>query len=447
MTHVDFWFDPISPYAWLAFERLPEAFVGLSYSVAYRPIVFGALLKHHAHKGPAEIEPKRAWTFRQVHWLARRAQIELATPLRHPFNSLALSRLAWATAAPGSTPNRYACETVLRHVWVGGADAEDPARFAALRDGLAPAVDPAATRPSNACALPPIKRSRSGCSACRRSASRASSSGAWTRSTWLPPSCAATIRSSSPCCGNARARPAGRHPPLKGVPVRAARGAGRTRPGWRCAGFTVDIFIVAQPFARQDARCHRSTLFFIQGEFQHGHSNSADSAGTEQADDARRAQGHLRLEPRHRLRVVRLLPLRLARRASSPSSSSRLDPTAAFIFALLAFAAGFLVRPFGALVFGRLGDMIGRKYTFLVTILIMGVSTVVGRPPARLRLDRHRRARSSWSPCACCRAWRWAASTAAPRPTSPSMRRTASAARSPRGSRPRRRSACSCRCW
>ncbi|HIV73184.1 MAG TPA: MHS family MFS transporter [Candidatus Aquabacterium excrementipullorum] len=52
-----------------------------------------------------------------------------------------------------------------------------------------------------------------------------------------------------------------------------------------------------------------------------------------------------------------------------------LDPTSAFIFALLAFAAGFIVRPFGALVFGRLGDMIGRKYTFLVTILIMGAST------------------------------------------------------------------------
>ena len=56
---------------------------------------------------------------------------------------------------------------------------------------------------------------------------------------------------------------------------------------------------------------------------------------------------------------------------------SGLDPNSAFIFALLAFAAGFIVRPFGALVFGRLGDMIGRKYTFLVTILIMGLSTFV----------------------------------------------------------------------
>ncbi len=56
---------------------------------------------------------------------------------------------------------------------------------------------------------------------------------------------------------------------------------------------------------------------------------------------------------------------------------SGLDETSAYIFALLAFAAGFIVRPFGALVFGRLGDMIGRKYTFLVTILIMGLSTFI----------------------------------------------------------------------
>ena len=59
------------------------------------------------------------------------------------------------------------------------------------------------------------------------------------------------------------------------------------------------------------------------------------------------------------------------------------DPNTGFIFALLAFAAGFIVRPFGAIVFGRLGDMIGRKYTFLITILIMGLSTfIVGILPS-----------------------------------------------------------------
>jgi len=61
---------------------------------------------------------------------------------------------------------------------------------------------------------------------------------------------------------------------------------------------------------------------------------------------------------------------------------SQFDPNTRDIFALLAFAAGFLVRPFGALVFGRLGDLVGRKHTFLITIVIMGVSTfVVGLLP------------------------------------------------------------------
>ncbi|MDR3396558.1 MAG: MFS transporter [Pandoraea sp.] len=56
---------------------------------------------------------------------------------------------------------------------------------------------------------------------------------------------------------------------------------------------------------------------------------------------------------------------------------SGINPTAAFIFTLLSFAAGFAVRPFGAIVFGRIGDMVGRKYTFLVTITLMGLSTLV----------------------------------------------------------------------
>ena len=61
---------------------------------------------------------------------------------------------------------------------------------------------------------------------------------------------------------------------------------------------------------------------------------------------------------------------------------SALDPASRTIFSLLAFAAGFLVRPFGALVFGRLGDMVGRKYTFLITIVIMGLATfIVGLLP------------------------------------------------------------------
>ena len=69
---------------------------------------------------------------------------------------------------------------------------------------------------------------------------------------------------------------------------------------------------------------------------------------------------------------------------------SAYPPATRDIFALLAFAAGFLVRPFGAIVFGRVGDIVGRKYTFLVTILIMGLSTfIVGLLP-NAATNRHR---------------------------------------------------------
>ena len=142
MKHLDFWFDPISPFAYLAFERLPQALEGVSYDVAYRPILFAGLLKHWGQKGPAEIEPKRAWTFRQVHWLAQHHGIELATPAQHPFNPLAQLRLLLACAGPDGAPNRHACELVLRHVWRGGLDANDPQRLASLTSQLAPATAP-----------------------------------------------------------------------------------------------------------------------------------------------------------------------------------------------------------------------------------------------------------------------------------------------------------------
>ena len=142
MKHLDFWFDPISPFAYLAFEHLPQALEGLSVEVSYRPILFAGLLKHWGQKGPAEIEPKRAWTFRHVHWLAHQHGIPIDTPAQHPFNPLALLRLLTASAPEGGTPNRRACELVLRHVWRGGGDANDPARLAVLARDLALSVDP-----------------------------------------------------------------------------------------------------------------------------------------------------------------------------------------------------------------------------------------------------------------------------------------------------------------
>ena len=144
MKHLTFWFDPISPFAHLAFERLPQQLEGLSHSVTYRPVLFAGLLAHWGQTGPAELEPKRAWTFRQVHWLAHQHGTLLATPAQHPFNPLALLRLMLACAPQATgTPSRFVCETVLRHVWHGGADANDAQRLAALTHTLAPRTDPA----------------------------------------------------------------------------------------------------------------------------------------------------------------------------------------------------------------------------------------------------------------------------------------------------------------
>jgi 2-hydroxychromene-2-carboxylate isomerase len=144
MTPIVFWFDPVSPYAWLAFERLPQALAGLSYVVEYRPVLFAGLLKHHGHKGPAEIDPKREWTYRQVDWLARTLGVTLQRPEPHPFNPLTLLRLALAMGEqPGAMPNRRVVERLMRHAWcAGGADPNDPARLAALRAELAPPRDP-----------------------------------------------------------------------------------------------------------------------------------------------------------------------------------------------------------------------------------------------------------------------------------------------------------------
>lgn len=142
MKHITFTFDFISPYACLAFEKLPEALKGLSYSVDYRPVLFAGFLKHHGQLGPAEIPPKRAWTYRQVLWLAHAHGIPMRLPAAHPFNPLALLRLALACGDAGRV-NRHVAETLFRHAWRGGADAADPARLAALQATLQPRRDPA----------------------------------------------------------------------------------------------------------------------------------------------------------------------------------------------------------------------------------------------------------------------------------------------------------------
>lgn len=135
MRDFTFYYDPISPYAHLAFERLPEALMGHSVQVRYKPILFAALLKANGQLGPAEIPAKRDWTYRQVSWLGHHHGVALDLPAAHPFNPLPLLRLGLSCAtddAPGET-NRYVTEQLLHHVWHGGLDATDPARLTALQ--------------------------------------------------------------------------------------------------------------------------------------------------------------------------------------------------------------------------------------------------------------------------------------------------------------------------
>jgi 2-hydroxychromene-2-carboxylate isomerase len=144
MKHITFYLDFISPYAYLAFERLPQVLLGHSYTVDYRPVLFAGLLKHHGQLGPAEIPGKREWTYRQVMWLANELGVPLKMPQTHPFNPLHLLRLAFAAAGQG-TPNRYVCEAIFRHVWQSGLDAAGPSRLAQLaaqlQDGQAAEQD------------------------------------------------------------------------------------------------------------------------------------------------------------------------------------------------------------------------------------------------------------------------------------------------------------------
>jgi len=143
MQRVIFDFDVVSPYAYLAFERLPQALEGLSHWVDYRPLLFAGVLKHWGQKAPVDVAPKREWLFRQCQWIAARDGTTFEVPQPHPFNPLALSRLAIASVPAGQSPNRRVCELVFRHVWArGGRDPNEPDALADLTAAISPVRDP-----------------------------------------------------------------------------------------------------------------------------------------------------------------------------------------------------------------------------------------------------------------------------------------------------------------
>jgi 2-hydroxychromene-2-carboxylate isomerase len=148
MKTLTFSFDPISPYAYLAFMRLPQALEGVSHQAVYRPILFAGLLKHFGQLGPAEIAPKKAWTFRQVQWLAREAGLPMRMPAAHPFNPLGLLRLM-LQAAPIPAPagvSRFVAESVLRAVWESGDKPGESEQLAQLAGALRLAEPDAAVK-------------------------------------------------------------------------------------------------------------------------------------------------------------------------------------------------------------------------------------------------------------------------------------------------------------
>ena len=123
------YFDYISPYAYLQSTRLDE--LAKFESVVCTPVLFAGLLKYWENKGPAEIAPKRQWTFRDIAWLAHRDSIALQLPPQHPFNPLPLLRL-------GIVHNNETeiVQRLFRYVWADGKSPQDQIAFTALLDEL-----------------------------------------------------------------------------------------------------------------------------------------------------------------------------------------------------------------------------------------------------------------------------------------------------------------------
>jgi 2-hydroxychromene-2-carboxylate isomerase len=151
MKDIDFYFDFVSPFSYIALHRLD----GIPATMRYKPVLFAGLLKHWGHTGPAEIPSKRRWTYRWCQWWAAELGIAFRFPAAHPFNPLPHLRLA---VACGSRPE--VIKRIFACVWTSGEDANDPARFSALcrelgvdeaklletKDGLRKNTDEAAAR-------------------------------------------------------------------------------------------------------------------------------------------------------------------------------------------------------------------------------------------------------------------------------------------------------------
>jgi 2-hydroxychromene-2-carboxylate isomerase len=129
MSAVTWCFDFISPYAYFGLQtlkRLPAAA-----DVRYQPVLLAGLLNHWGQKGPAEIAPKRIWTYRWCVWWAKQNDIPFCAPAAHPFNSLPYLRLS---IAAGNSAE--AIQTIFAALWTTGSDPADSSMIAALAESL-----------------------------------------------------------------------------------------------------------------------------------------------------------------------------------------------------------------------------------------------------------------------------------------------------------------------
>ena len=129
MRRVTWYFDFISPYAYFGLHTLER--LGRDVEVQYQPVLLAGLLNHWGQKGPAEIPPKRVWTYRSCVWWAQQNNIPFQVPAAHPFNPLPYLR---SSIAAGNSA--HAVRTIFNSLWTTGANPADPGAVASVAASL-----------------------------------------------------------------------------------------------------------------------------------------------------------------------------------------------------------------------------------------------------------------------------------------------------------------------
>ena len=133
-TPLRFYFDFISPYAYLGWTQVQELARRCEAELEPIPVLFAGFLNHHGHKGPAEIEPKRDYTFKHVVRIAADLGVPIAPPPAHPFKPLLGLRLS--SIPMGAVDRLRVIDALFRRTWVEGAGITDADGVAATLDAL-----------------------------------------------------------------------------------------------------------------------------------------------------------------------------------------------------------------------------------------------------------------------------------------------------------------------